>query len=92
MKSVKDIKQSIRELKVESSDQIHGRVLDKLLKMLDKSKKHTAIKQPVIWRMIMNKPITKLATAAAVILIVVLGITFLENSATRTSASLSEKL
>ncbi|MBW8035473.1 MAG: zf-HC2 domain-containing protein [Planctomycetes bacterium] len=35
-----------------------------------------------IWRQIMNKPITKLATAAAIIIIVALGILLLQNSAT----------
>jgi hypothetical protein len=37
---------------------------------------------PSEWRIIMNKPITKLATAAAVILIAVLAITFLDKAAT----------
>jgi len=35
-----------------------------------------------IWRIIMKKPITKIAAAAAVILIAVLGISLLQNSAT----------
>ena len=67
MKSVKDIKQSIRKLKVESSDQIHSRVLDKLLRALDKSKKQAAVNRPNIWRIIMKSPITKIAAAAVVI-------------------------
>jgi len=37
---------------------------------------------PNIWRIIMNSKITKLATAAAVILVVVLGVTLIDKSAT----------
>ena len=68
MQSVKDIKQSIRKLKIESSDEIHGRVLDKLLRVLDKSKRQTAVKQANIWRIIMRSRTTKLAAAAAIII------------------------
>jgi len=74
MKSVKDIKQSIRKLKVESSDEIHGRVLDKLLRVLDKSKRQTAVKQPNIWRIIIKSRITKLAAAAVITIAVIIGI------------------
>ena len=74
MKSVKDIKQSIRKLKVESSDKIHGRVLDKLLRMMDKSKKRKALTQPNIWRIIMKSRITKLAIAVVIIVAVLIGI------------------
>ena len=82
MKKVKNIKQSIRKLKVESSDQIHNRVFDKLLIAMDKSKNHTAIKQPIVWRKIMNKPITKIAAVAMVILGIALLITVLDKSVT----------
>ena len=83
MRTVKDIKQSVRELKVESSEQIHGRILDKLLRTLDKSKKQTAELQPAVWRMIiMKRPLTKIAAAAAIILIAVLGVTFLDKAVT----------
>jgi hypothetical protein len=82
MKSVKDIKQSIRKLKVESGSQIHNRVLDKLLRKLDKSKNRTPVHPPIIWRMIMESRITKLAAVAAIIIITALGISLLQNSAT----------
>jgi len=66
MKSVKDIKQSVRELKVESGEQIHGRILDKLRRSLDKSKEQTAEHQPNIWRTIMKSKIAKLTAVAAI--------------------------
>ena len=58
MESVKDIKQSIKKLTVKSSGQIHGRVLDKLLRVLDKSKKQSADIKPNIWRIIMKSKIS----------------------------------
>jgi hypothetical protein len=81
MKTIKDIKQSIKKLKVESSNQIHNRVLDKLLIVMDKSKHHPAISEPIVWRMIMNKPITKLATIAALLVIIVSAVTILDHAA-----------
>ena len=82
MGSVKDIKKSIKKLTVVSSGQIHGRVLDKLLKVLDKSKKQMAEHQPNIWRIIMKSKLAKLTTAAAIILIAVLSITILDKTTT----------
>ena len=80
MKSVKDIKQSIRKLKVESSDEIHGRVVGKLLRVLDKSKKQTAVKQPKIWRIIAKSPMTKFAVAAVIIIAVLIGVNMLKGT------------
>jgi hypothetical protein len=81
MKTVRDIKESIRNLKVDSSDRIRSRVFDKLLITLDKSKNHTAARQPIVWRIIMNRPITKLVTVAAVLLIIASAVTILDHVA-----------
>ncbi|MCP4609342.1 MAG: hypothetical protein GY845_11580 [Planctomycetes bacterium] len=82
MTSVKDIEQSIKKLAVESGDRIHSRILEKLLRKLDKSKRQVTGKQANIWRIIMNSKITKLATVAVVILAVVVGVTLIDRSAT----------
>ena len=87
MKSVKDIKQSIKELTVKSSDEIHNRVLGKLLNMLGKSKKQTSVIQPSIWRIIMKSRITKLAATAAVIVAVLIGINQFGGSIDGTSVA-----
>jgi len=76
MKSAKDIEQSIEKLAVESGDRVHDRVLDKLLKKLDQSKRQAAVEQASIWRRIMKSPVTKIAAAAVVIIMVML---FLHN-------------
>jgi len=64
MKSAKDIEQSIKKLAVESSNRIHDRILEKLLRKLDKSKKQTTFKQANIWRIIMKSRISITAAAA----------------------------
>jgi hypothetical protein len=87
MKSVKDIKQSIRKLKVASSDKIHSRVLDKLNRALDKTKNHPAVHQPSTWRLIMKSKITKLATAAGIIIAVLIGIHHFGGSIDGTSVA-----
>jgi len=78
-----DIEKLIKKINVKPSAEMAGSTLSDALKALEKSKTPTpADTQPNFWRIIMNKPITKLATAAAVILIVVLGITFLDKAVT----------
>jgi len=67
MKSTKDIEQSIKQLAVESGDRIHNRILDKLLRTLDQSKKQAAADQPNIWRMILWGKAGYLAAACLVI-------------------------
>jgi len=82
MKSAKDIEQSIKELAVESSDRIHARILDKLLRTLDRSKKTTTVEQTSIWRIIMESRMSKITAAAAVVVLVLVGVTLIDRSAT----------
>ena len=74
MKSAKNIKQYIKKLNINSSDQIHSRVLDKLVKKLDNSKTQSVIKQPNTWRIIMQSKIAKLAAAVVIIATVAIGL------------------
>ena len=92
MESVKDIKQSIKKLTVKSSDEIHGRVLDKLLRLLDIPKKQTAVKQANIWRIIMKSPITKLTAAAVIIIVLIVGIYQLGDRIEVTSVAFADVL
>jgi hypothetical protein len=67
MKSAKDIEQSIRKLAVESSAPIHCRILDKLLRTMDKSKKQAATEQPSILKMIVKSKVSRVAAALLVV-------------------------
>lgn len=81
MESVKDIKQSIKKLTVESSAEIHSRILDKLLRVLEKPRKpETAVIQLYIWRIIMKNRITKFAASAAVIIAFIFSMTLLDKT------------
>jgi outer membrane lipoprotein-sorting protein len=76
MKSAKNIEQSIKKLAVESSDRIHDRILDKLLRTLDKSKRQTTAEQANIWRIIMKSRVSKIAAAAVIIIAILTSIHF----------------
>jgi hypothetical protein len=67
MKSAKDIEQSIKKLAVESGDRIHDRILEKLLRKLDQSKRQTVIGWANIWKMILKSNAGKIAAALLVI-------------------------
>lgn len=79
-----NIEKLLRELTLPGTKAADERILKAALAVYEKSetKKQKAIHQPNIWRIIMKKPITKLATVAAIILIAVFGITFLDHSVT----------
>ena len=67
MKSAKNLEQSIRKLTVESSDQINDRILQKLLKKLDQSKRQAVVERPNIWKMILKSNAGKIAAAFLII-------------------------
>jgi len=78
---------------VTTSAEMDKRVLDDALAAYGKSKtKKTADLQPIVWRIIMKSKITKLATAAVVILAVVLTVTVLDKSVTPAFADVIEKI
>ena len=80
MTSAKNIKKLIKNAAIETSREVNEIVFKGLLEELDKAQEQSsAASQPNIWRIIMKKPIAKLVTAAAVILIAVLGISLLQN-------------
>ncbi len=67
MKSAKNIEQSIKNLAVESSDQIHGRILEKLLTRPDHSKKRPAAERASMWTTMLWRRAGYLAAALLVI-------------------------
>jgi len=92
MKSMDNLEEAInKKLNFTANAEMHHRILDDVLKAQEKSKKAkhapstvevSALAKPSIRRIIMKSKITKLATAAAIILIAALSITFLEKTAT----------
>ncbi len=83
MKSAKNIEDLIRTFEVEANEQKDQKVLSGLLKAHAESKNlRPSSAWPNIWRTTMRKPFAKLTTLAVVIVIAVLGITFLDKAAT----------
>lgn len=73
MRPTDDIEKSIKKLRFKASTQAHSRILDNILQSLESGQKPT-VPQPNIWKIIMKSRITKLAVAAVVIVISLLGI------------------
>lgn len=86
MRLADNIEKLIRDshvLDVNTSSEMDQRIMHDTLKAQKKLKEtRSAERQPIVWRIIMKNRITKLATVAGVILIVVLGVTFLDKAAT----------
>lgn len=75
MKSRQDIEQFVKNAEIHSDPDVNRAVLKDLLKQIDAvEKQKPAVTLPSIRRTIMRSPITKLAAAAAVIAVVVLGL------------------
>ncbi|MCP4609893.1 MAG: hypothetical protein GY845_14390 [Planctomycetes bacterium] len=71
-------RQFIKNASIKSNPEVNEAVLKELLNELDQSKSMPcAAREPNIWRTIMRSPITKIATAAVILVSVVAGIYFL---------------
>jgi len=83
MRPSDNINKLIKKLNVKAGPELDQRVHDDISKALAESKQtQPAPTGPNIWRIIMENKITKLATAAAVILIALLSITVLDKAVT----------
>jgi len=81
MKPTDDIHKLIRKLQIEPGAEMDRRVHGRITRALEKWEKTKSVaKQPNIWRMIMNRPITKLVTAAVIIIAVILSMNLLDKS------------
>jgi hypothetical protein len=84
MKSAENIRDLVKKAAMDSNPEVNSAVLKGLLEELDKSYgMDSAAAQPDLRRKIMKSRITKLVTAAAMVIVaVVLSITFLDKSVT----------
>jgi hypothetical protein len=83
MRSAEDIEKLVKRLNFKASADLHERTISDALRTQTKSKKKkSALARPTIWRIIMKSRITKLATAAVIILAVVISVTILDKSVT----------
>ena len=74
MRPAEDIRKLIKKLNDTTSARMDKRVLGDVLRALEESEKPSVLTQPNIRRIIMKNPITKLAAAAVIIVLVVLGL------------------
>jgi formylglycine-generating enzyme required for sulfatase activity len=71
MKSLKDIKNSVRQFNVNPRSEMRSRVLDEALKV-HRSRKHARTSDKYTWRTIMKSPRVQFATAAVAVLAIYL--------------------
>ena len=82
MRSAENIENFIKRVRLKASAQMHKRTLNDALEAQEKSRKAKSTKlEPNIWRIIMKSPITKLAAAAAVLIV---GLVFLVGDGQQT--------
>jgi outer membrane lipoprotein-sorting protein len=74
MKSAENIKKLIKNTKIKTNPEVDKAVLNDLLNRMDHAGGNINTSQQNIWRMIMKSKITKFATAAVIIIAVIIGI------------------
>ncbi len=80
MRPAEDVENLVKRVRFKASAQMHERTLNDALDAQEKSRKPKSTKlEPKIWRTIMRNPITKLSSAAVVIIVLMLGINYLNT-------------
>jgi len=99
MRPAENIEKLIKNINIETNTIMDEAVLSEVVKAFEESKKlalsevegkETADVQPSIWRIIMKSRITKLATAAVIIVAVMLGMYALTGSVDGTSITIAQ--
>lgn len=93
MRPAENIEKLIKTLRYKAGAETHEKVLGNVLQALDKhQRQESGATTPDLWRTIMNRKITKLATAAAVIIAALIGFHYLGGSASNVYADVVERL
>ncbi|MHC4397588.1 MAG: hypothetical protein ACYS1A_18245 [Planctomycetota bacterium] len=92
MRPAKNLEKLIKNIDIDTNTKVDKIVLDDVIEAFESSKnKKSASHQPNIWRIIMKSSITKLTAAAAIIIVVLIGIHLL-SSVSRTSLAFADVL
>jgi len=78
MKSADEIKKFFKNAAIDTNPEMDKTVLNKVLSVQEKTK--SAVTKPIIRRIIMKSPITKLAAAAVIIIAVFFGLPFFQGN------------
>lgn len=81
MRSLRDIVELVKKSKVKPASEMRSKVLDEALE-LQRNQSQQTTSDTYTWRLIMKNKITKFATAAVLIVAILLSITLLDNSVT----------
>ncbi len=93
MKTDDDMKKIVKRLQFKAGDQVRKRILDDVLMAHEENKKtKSASAEQNIWRIIMKSRITKLATAAVILVAILIGINQFGGSIDGTSVAWADVL
>jgi len=90
MKSAENIKKLIKNTKIKTNPEVNKAVLNDLLNRMDHAGGNINARQQNIWRMIMKSKMTKFATAAVIIIAVIIGINQFGGSVDMASVAWAE--
>jgi outer membrane lipoprotein-sorting protein len=80
MRPAEDVEKLIKRVRLKASAQMHERTLNDALDAQEKSRRiKLARLEPKIWRTIMRNPITKVSSAAVIIIVLMVGISYLDT-------------
>ena len=91
MKSLKDIKNSVRKFNVNPRPEMRSRVLDEALE-IQRNQKQASTSDTYTWRTIMKSRKTKIATATVIIIAIVVSISYFGSSIDGTAAAWANTL
>jgi len=93
MRPAENIEKMIRKLRYKAGAETHEKVLGNVLQALEKREQQASgVTKPDLWRTTMNSRITKLATAAAVLVAVLAGLHYLGGSSGTVYAEVAQRL
>lgn len=91
MRPAENIEKLVKKLRYKAGAETHEKVLGNVLQALDKHQRQkSGVIKPDIWRMIMNSKMTRLATAAAVIIAALIGVYYFAGPVSVTSTVYAE--
>ena len=91
MRPAENIEKLIKKLRYKAGAETHERILGNVLQALDEREKQTSgVTTPGIWRTIMNSRTTKLATAAAIVIVALIGVYYIAGPVGVTTSAYAE--
>jgi outer membrane lipoprotein-sorting protein len=91
MRPAENIEKLIKKLRYKAGAETHEKILGNVLEALDEHERQkSGVPKPEIWRTIMSNKITKLAVAAAIVIVVLIGLHYFAGPVSVTTSAYAE--